>query len=270
MAQGQDVQPRAAASVILMREGARAVEIYLLRRHRNASFMSSSYVFPGGIAEEGEDDLRLTAARELFEEAGVLLAEGSNEAQREAWRHTLNVDKQPFAQTLGQRPLQLETMQYYAHWITPSVEKRRYSAQFFMATMPKGQVASPDNRETVDEVWVSPEEALERATELHLPPPQLRTFFELVEPSKAGIAGMLAFARKGQAHAHAILPRACASAEGLTLLMPWDAEYLSAGNGASLPMAADHPLAWGPSRFVLQAGGGWKHIAGPSAGPSAA
>lgn len=226
--------------------------------------MSSSYVFPGGIADDGEDDPRVTAARELFEEAGVLLAKGTDAALRQRWRDQLNVDRQPFAVTLGDVPVELEAMQYYAHWITPSLEKRRYSARFFMAVMPADQIASPDNRETVDEVWVTPEEALARADELHLPPPQLRSFYELLEPSTRGIAGMLAFARDKAAHAHAILPRACPSDEGLTLLMPWDPHYARDGQGAALAMPAGHPLASGPSRFVLQPGGGWKHTAAPT------
>lgn len=263
MAAGQEEVVRAAASVILLREGRAGVEVYLLRRHRKASFMSSSYVFPGGIADEGESDPRLTGARELFEEAGVLLAANTYAAAREEWRKRINMEGEAFAATLGETALDLDGMQYYAHWITPSLEKRRYSAKFFLARMPEDQVASPDKRETVDEVWVTPENALVRAGELNLPPPQLRIFHELVEPAKRGIDAVFAFARKGQASAHAILPRACASKDGLTLLMPWDPSYQSEGNGDALPITPDHPLAWGPSRFVLQSGGGWKHIAAP-------
>ena len=68
---------REAASVILLRPaepGTEAgFEVFLLRRHRQAKFMASAFVFPGGAAEPGED-ARTAAARELFEEAGVLLA----------------------------------------------------------------------------------------------------------------------------------------------------------------------------------------------------
>tara|TARA_R110002096_G_scaffold16898_2_gene57690 strand:- start:18676 stop:19461 length:786 start_codon:yes stop_codon:yes gene_type:complete len=260
MAESQDVEPKAAASVILLREGTAGVQIYLLRRHRKASFMSSSYVFPGGIAEDFEDDDRLVAGRELFEESGVLLSGVATEASdRDAWRHALNVDKANPAEVMAKAPIDVESLTYYAHWITPSAEKRRYSAKFFIAVMPADQVASPDNKETVDEVWVTPEEALLRSKELALPPPQLRTCYELLEPAKQGIEGILAFAREGAAHAHAILPRACASEEGLTLLLPWDAEYETAGRGASMPMAAGHKLGWGSSRFILSPEHGWVH-----------
>ena len=64
---------REAASVILLRRAHRGFEVFLLRRQSGASFMAIAFVFPGGAAEEGED-ARTAAARELFEEAGVLLA----------------------------------------------------------------------------------------------------------------------------------------------------------------------------------------------------
>ncbi len=258
MATSQEVEPRRAASVILLRDGDNGVQIYLLRRHRKASFMSSSYVFPGGIAEQGESDDRITAGRELFEESGVLLSATPTQAsEREALRHALNVGKASPATTLAAAPIDTAALHYYSHWITPSVESRRYSAKFYLARMPEGQVASPDNKETVDEVWVTPQEALSRSAELALPPPQLRTFYELVEPAKAGIEGVLAFAQEKAAHPHAILPRACATADGVTLLLPWDEEYESAGNGASLPMPKGHALAWGTTRCVLSSEGGW-------------
>ncbi len=260
MAESQDAEPRAAASVVLLRESRAGVQIYLLRRHRNASFMSSSYVFPGGIADAGDEDDRITASRELFEESGVLLSAQDVAAKtRDAWRTALNVDKADFAKTLGDTQIDVDALTYYAHWITPSVEKRRYSAKFFFAVMPEGQVASPDNKETVDEVWVTPAEALERSHELALPPPQLRTFYELLEPAKKGIEGILEFARAAAPHAHPILPRASTAEEDLTLLLPWDADYESAGCGASMPMPSDHKLAWGASRFVLSPTLGWVH-----------
>ena len=45
--------------------------------------MASAFVFPGGATEPGEDALT-AAARELFEEAGVLLARDTGCAKRDA------------------------------------------------------------------------------------------------------------------------------------------------------------------------------------------
>ena len=157
----------------------------------------------------------------------------------------------------------LEALHYFAHWITPSAERRRYSAKFFIALLPEGQVPSPDNKETVDEVWITPSDAIKRSKELNLPPPQIRTMYELVKPAESGWAGILEAAAARAKHRHAILPRACASEDGLTLLMPWDSQYESAGKGAAMPMPEGHPLAWGPTRFVLKEGA-WLHTREPN------
>ena len=69
---------REAASVILLRAAPVGFEVFLLRRRKGASFMASAFVFPGGATEAGED-ARTAAARELFEEAGVLLAKEAGE-----------------------------------------------------------------------------------------------------------------------------------------------------------------------------------------------
>jgi 8-oxo-dGTP pyrophosphatase MutT (NUDIX family) len=267
MSDADKSRPREAASVILVRESQQgaASEVYLLRRHRKASFMSSSYVFPGGIAESPEEDPRANAARELFEEAGVLLTQERTDAEsRAAWRKRVNEDEVSLHEILGAEglTLDLEALHYFAHWITPSVEPRRYSAKFFVAHMPADQQASPDNRETVDEVWVTPEDAIRRSRELHLPPPQLRTFFELQHSGGSGFAAIVDEAARRAEHPAPILPRGCAIDGGIALLLPWDAEYESKGSGEAHVLPGDHPLATGPSRFVLE-DGRWLHVEGP-------
>jgi len=103
------VEPRLAASVVLLRDGARqeagALEVYLLRRHLDMAFAGGMAVFPGGgvdprdfTGDDGGDTgdwlgptpaewattmgvevsqaraLVCAAVRETFEESGVLLA----------------------------------------------------------------------------------------------------------------------------------------------------------------------------------------------------
>ncbi len=226
------VTPRPAAAVVLVREAAGGgLEVYLVRRHARSGFMGGAYVFPGGAADAGEEDLRVTAARELEEECGVRVAP--------------------------------EELRYLAHWITPSFEPRRFSAIFYVAALPAGQTAAFDAHETVDEVWVTPEEGLARAAELRLPPPQIRTLGDIAAAARGGLAGLAALCEARAAAPQAILPRACATDGGVALLLPWDPDYESLGQGEALPVAAGHPLATGPSRFVLE-GTAWKHIARPS------
>lgn len=264
--------PRLSAAVILVRErpeasgqpGAGEIEIYLQRRHHKASFMSSAFVFPGGAADPDDRDLRATAARELFEEAGVLLGCTPVDADtRAAWRTRLAGGEGTLAALMSGAgdAFDLDALRYFAHWITPSIEPKRFSAVFYLARMPAGQTATIDDREMVDAVWVTPDEALARAGELRLPPPQLRTFLELREAARAGMDALFAEAAFRAAQPHPILPRMAqgSDAGNLVLLLPWDPEYQSRGVGDALVMPAHHPLAVGPSRFVLE-GTTWKHI----------
>lgn len=230
---GAAVEPRPAATVVLLRElaGGPGLEVYLVRRHAKSGFMASAFVFPGGAAEPGEEDLRVTGARELEEECGVRLAP--------------------------------EDLHFFAHWVTPSIEKRRFTARFYAARLPAGQTPAFDNQETVDEVWLAPEAALARAGELRLPPPQIRTLLDLAAPAARGWEAVVEFCAARAAVSHPILPRACQTEAGLALLLPWDPEYAARGTGEAIEMAPGHPLAAGPSRFVLEEGA-WTHVHAPS------
>jgi 8-oxo-dGTP pyrophosphatase MutT (NUDIX family) len=218
---------REAASVILLRPAAVAFEVFFVRRNRGASFMASASVFPGGAAEDGED-ARAAAIRELREEAAVTVA-----------------------------PDRLEP---WAHWITPSIEPKRFSAHFFVAELPPGEQPQVDHAEAVDMVWMRPHEAIEHAGELKLPPPQIRTCWELV--THRAIADVLAAAQMRAQEPHPILPRAAAAGDRPCLLLPWDAEYTTKGTGDAAPMLRRPRWACGPSRFVLE-DNRWKHVEGP-------
>jgi 8-oxo-dGTP pyrophosphatase MutT (NUDIX family) len=257
---------RDAATVILVRPGADGVEVFLLRRRKAASFMGGAFVFPGGAADAGETDPRITAARELFEEAGVLLAQGAPTDL--AAMRTRVLDGAGATEVLAERGLAFDpdALTYFAHWITPSVEPKRFSARFYVATLPAGQEPRFDDRETVDQAWVTPAEALARSGELALPPPQIRTFHDLL--GAATVDEVLARARARVATAHPIMPRLAQSAAGFTLLLPWDPEYESAGQGDIHVMPAGHPLATGPTRFVME-DRAWKHVYAPGSTPAA-
>ena len=280
--------PRDAASVILIRArgprgapgSADAAEVFLLRRHRKASFMSSAFVFPGGAAEARDADPRVTAARELFEEAGVLLADRPvPRTELEAWRARCAPgasDGAAFDRVLRDAgvAVAVDSLHYFAHWITPSAESKRFSARFFVAILPEGQTPSFDNVETVDELWVTPGEALERAGELRLPPPQVRTLADMRDAAVRGPAALVSLAAERARHPHPVLPRFAAvpvtkdAPRGFALLLPWDPDYATAAIGEGIEMAPDHPLAIGPSRFILD-GDTWKNVDAPGS-PSAA
>jgi 8-oxo-dGTP pyrophosphatase MutT (NUDIX family) len=280
---------REAASVILLRRGPKRdkggapFEVFLLRRNKGASFMASAFVFPGGGADPDED-ARSCAARELFEEAGILLAREKERSPEpfaeESMNQTLGDDSPAFSiaslrkKVLGGANATELLAQYqlrwwtdclipWSHWITPSIEPKRFSARFFVCELPGGQKPSFDGDETIDDTWVSPADAIARAGELSLPPPQLRTMYELANLSS--IADVLAAAKVRAEEPHPILPRLRtmeAGDKGPTLLLPWDPDYAQLGTGDSAPLTYEPSWANGPSRFVLE-DRTWKHISAP-------
>ena len=257
---------REAASVILLRPAPSGFEVLLVCRHRGASFMASSYVFPGGAAEAGED-ARTAAARELFEEAGVLLARASGDQGDTLEQPSLATLR---ARVLGGAPAtptlagvglawSTDVLVPWAHWITPSVETKRFSARFFVTELPAGQVPRYDEAETVDLVWLAPADAPARAGELRLPPPQLRTLWEL--SAYRSIREVLAAGRARADEPHPIMPR-LSPGDRPCLLLPWDPDYVARGTGDAAPLTYTPAWAKGPSRFVLE-DRAWKHVEAP-------
>lgn len=192
-----DVVPaRASATVMLLRDSARGPEVFLLRRARTMAFAADMLAFPGGGvdlrdaevdvpwagpgAEAWADrlgtdaavarELVTAAAREVFEECGVLLAgpdAGSVVADLTdpVWdeeRAALLAREQSFGELLARRGLVLRTdlLRLRAHWTTPRCEPRRYDTRFFAARMPEGQVADDRSSEAVQAGWIRPADAL--------------------------------------------------------------------------------------------------------------
>src|SRR5262245_21591015 len=109
--------------------------------------MASAFVFPGGAAEEGED-ARTAAARELFEEAGVLLSKAASRSsvstlvqgtQDDIRRRILKGMQADAALELAGLTWSTDTLVPWSHWITPSIEKKRFSARFFVIELPPAQ-----------------------------------------------------------------------------------------------------------------------------------
>jgi len=261
---------REAAAVILLRRTEPGFEVFLLRRQRAASFMASAFVFPGG-ATESDEDARTAAARELFEEAGVLLAHADERIESQTLelpiqgmlRRRILDGAEPRAvlATAGLR-WSTDVLVPWSHWITPSAEPRRFSARFFVCELPAGQVPSFDAVETVEQIWIRPLDALARAAELRLPPPQIRILWELSR--LASFDDVIASGRARADEPHPIMPRLRSAGPGepVCLLLPWDPEYTEAGSGDAMPLTYLPRWAIGPSRFVLE-GHTWSHVTAP-------
>ena len=172
---------RAAATVLLLRDGETGVEVLMTRRSATASFAPGAYVFPGGgidaadalahgqsTRRASQSDLHLTQAiaaiRESFEELGVLLA------RRPDGSHASHADisgldrRQHFAEQCRAQGLQLagEDVFVLAHWVTDRDLPKRFDVPFLVARMPAGQQPVADESEQFEPVWLSPAHALAR------------------------------------------------------------------------------------------------------------
>jgi 8-oxo-dGTP pyrophosphatase MutT (NUDIX family) len=253
--------PTPAATVIVVRERPRAgIEVFLVKRHRKSQFMSDAFVFPGGKIDASDGSPQVAAIRELFEEAGILLARGEAKPgfvdNLPEWRRRLNGREVLFSEVLVAGALRPDVtrLHWWAQWITPSVEPRRFDTHFFLAAVPPDADPTIDEKETVEAVWLTPEEALERhrAESFRLPPPQVKTLTEMLPYAGAGMRPLAEAAARRKEHAHPIMPRFAELDGKVALLLPWDPVYQTAGVGEALPMPHGHFFGGGPSRFVLE------------------
>lgn len=227
--QAVPVEPRQAATVLLLRDGRDGLEVYLLRRVRGMPFAGGMTAYPGGGVDVRDADADLSwtgpgpadwaksfhcderlarelvcaAVRETFEESGVLLAsawDGSPldpaTAEWEADRLALMARERSLSEVFRIRgvTLRADLLRPWAHWITPEAEPRRYDTKFFTAAVPAGQEPRDVSGEADEAAWVAVADALtenEQGTRMMLPP-TLVTLTDLVE--HATVAEVLAAA----------------------------------------------------------------------------
>jgi len=279
--------PRPAATVIVLRdrtnpETADDYQIFMVKRHERSAFMAGAYVFPGGRVDESDrlpdwqtycsgveeasshfPDLEapaslryhVAAIRELFEEAGVLLARDQAghfisfedpevKTRFDGYRTVVHEGFVPLPMILKEEGLKLalDALRPYDHWITPEVERRRFDTRFFAARIPPGQQPLHDQEETVQSEWLSPDEALARygRHEISLAPPTLRTLEDL-----RAFASVDAILKATETRS--VIPKQpwlLKTAETLTLLLPGDSQYpVPVKNGVE-----------GNTRFVMEDG----------------
>jgi 8-oxo-dGTP pyrophosphatase MutT (NUDIX family) len=203
------VPPRPASTVVLLRDAAAGLEVYVLRRLPSMVFAGGMLAFPGGAVDtrDSADETvgwlgpsaaewaaRLhtsepaargfvcAAIRETFEESGVLLASSPDRssvvpvgAVWESDRQALVARKLALSDLLERRGLALraDLLRPWAHWVTPRFEPRRYDTWFFLAALPDGQQARDVSGEADRASWTRPRDAIAAAEEgqvVMLPP----------------------------------------------------------------------------------------------------
>lgn len=226
--------PRPASTVMLLRDQGTpaSLEIFLMRRHSAMDFVAGVMVFPGGGVDDRDrgtniswygpkpdwwaerlnvdvdlaEALVCAAARETFEESGVLFAGAADDSDilvddasvyREQ-RAALANNSLSFADFLRAEKLVLraDLLRPWANWVTPKEERtRRYDTYFFVGAIPDGQLADGENTESDRAFWSTPQAALDEFAEgrsFLLPP----TWSQLDSVNGRSVADVLATERR--------------------------------------------------------------------------
>ena len=209
----------------------------MVRRHEGTAFMGGAHVFPGGRVDAVDRDAavvddtwcdgithaaeqlagmpeveavayHVAAARELFEEAGVLLArEAGGEfvslagadvhARFKQYRSDVHRGTSTLRDVLMRERLRLalDTLVHFAHWVTPPSDTRRFDTRFFVTRVPPHQAPAHDDTETTHSAWVTAAEAIAKAgaNDIVLPPPTWTTLREIER--RTSVADALEWAR---------------------------------------------------------------------------
>jgi 8-oxo-dGTP pyrophosphatase MutT (NUDIX family) len=263
------VPARPASTVVILRDGAGGIEVFMVERHREIDFASGALVFPGGKVDPEDSEAAwgelaaeapaapdrsffVAAGRETFEEAGLLLARhGSAQeivdadmAHRlvETHRARLLQGGTTFADVVRGEGLKLalDLMVPFAHWITPEPVPKRFDTHFFLIAAPVVQLGAHDGGESVDGLWITPQQALSDAEA------GART---LVFATRMNLAKLARYASVAEAVAATrsrpvvtVIPKVKRSPEGRWLQIPAEADYgvteVFVGEGSRFGMPA--------------------------------
>jgi 8-oxo-dGTP pyrophosphatase MutT (NUDIX family) len=197
-----------------------------------------------------EDDgiaLHVAACRETFEESGVLLARDRTGApcdphrveRLQPRRAAVEADAAAFTALLAAEDLYLDVapLVYWSHWITPSLEPKRFDTRFFAIAVPPAQAASADLSELTEHAWISPARAplaIERG-EIRVVPPTLLTLEDLAESyARHGTLEAMLAAEQDRP-TPPVMPRIEVRADEFRVVMPWDAAYASVAGEGCVP-----------------------------------
>ena len=248
-----DLAIRPSATVVLLRAAPAAPELLLVRRHPDTAF-GNTWAFPGGVVEKSDSDAACegmssraadavldtesgraylsAAARELFEETGVLLATGKAlPADLEGRRERLNEGTLTWPALLDEAELCIDCslLHYFSYWVTPEGLGKRFATRFFLSPMPDGQEARHCGSELTASEWLTAEDALgrHRRGEMAMIFPTLKTL-EWLSAFSGRAAAIDGAGRLAAAGVVKMLPKAVVIDGERRILLPGDPGYAAA------------------------------------------
>lgn len=239
----------------------------MVRRHEGTAFMGGAHVFPGGRVDAADRDgdaswcdgidhavgqlaemdsgdaiaYHVAAARELFEEAGVLLAtddsratvslaDADAHARFREYRGDVHDGRLTLRAVVERERLRLrlDALVLFAHWVTPPIDTRQFDTRFFMTRVPPDQTPAHDESETTHSTWLTPRDAIAQAAgdAIVLPPPTWTTLREL--EGFTTVDSALAWARRRRISRRQ--PKMLEEGGRRMLLLPGDPQYPEASD----------------------------------------
>lgn len=272
---------RAAASMLVLRDGTRGMEVLMMRRpQRDDDRSAGAFVFPGGTLDPQDATLHslcsgledsaasarlsvaangldyyLCAVREAFEEANLLFAYDTRgqlvqldslaESVRRQLREAAGYGGKGLAhvcEMLGLR-LAVDRLAYSAYWLTPPGLPKRFDTRFFMAMLPSGQTALHDGVEAVEHRWLRPAEAIDPASNFTLVNATRRILQSIAHFQNAQTC--FDFAQQ-QRNIPLVMPRLASGPKGQRPVMPEEAPYAE--------ISRIDPDGAGHGRYALEPG----------------
>jgi len=174
--------PKDAAAVILIRQDTdpQNPEVFWVKRSDKLAFLGGFHAFPGGQidADDAAVDVRNApnretaamisgAARELFEELGVLAVRGGEtltKGQRVSLLDDLESGRMSWPALLDHYNLHLDAddFTYVGRWVTPPFNARRFDTWFFLVKCPAKQEPEVIAGELASGEWLTASDAYSR------------------------------------------------------------------------------------------------------------
>lgn len=239
--------PRPAASVVMLRDGAAGIEVFMIERHQGTGAFAGALVFPGGKVDEEdrahwpslevpnagpEQGFWVASVRETFEEAGILLARSSEGGEIVGGEHASRLVAEArggkpasFAGLLDREKLvpAVDSLVHFGHWITPLWAPRRFDTHFFLIGAPEGQEAMLDEGESAAGTWMRPADVLADADKGHHSLVAVTRFTLELLSTWNTVTEAMAGARKRKVVT--VLPVRQKTETGFILRIPQDAGY---------------------------------------------